>query len=102
MKRRRRRRSAIEPKIGYLKSENRLGRYYLRGLKVDQLNVILAAAGCNLRKLQRALAYALKNWLIFWLSMMFGQRKSPCFAFENTWQYLSTRACSILFGTKAL
>jgi IS5 family transposase len=83
MKRRRRRRSAIEPKIGHLKSENRLGRCYLRGLKGDQINVILAAAGSNLRKLLRALAPALKNWLVCWLSMMFGQRKSPCFAFEN-------------------
>lgn len=83
MKRRRRRRSAIEPKIGHLKSENRLGRCYLRGLKGDQINVILAAAGSNLRKLLRALAPALKKWLVCWLSMMFGQRKSPYFVFQN-------------------
>ncbi len=83
MKRRRKRRSAIEPKIGHLKSENRLGRCYLRGLKGDQINVILAAAGSNVRKLLRALAPALKNWLVCWLSMTFGQRKPPCFAFEN-------------------
>jgi transposase, IS5 family len=83
MKRRRRRRSAIEPKIGHLKSENRLGRCYLRGLIGDHINVILAAAGSNLRKLLRALAPALKNWLVCWLSIVFGPRKCPCFAFEN-------------------
>lgn len=83
MKRRRKRRSAIEPKIGHLKSENRLGRCYLRGLKGDHINVILAAAGSNLRKLLRALAPALKNWLVCWLSMMFGKQKSSRFAFEN-------------------
>jgi transposase, IS5 family len=79
MKRRRKRRSAIDPKIGHLKSENRLGRCYLRGLKGDQINVILAAAGSNLRKLLRALAPALKNWLVCWLSMMFWSAKITLF-----------------------
>jgi len=65
-KKRRRRRSAIEPKIGHMKSENRLGRCYLAGLKGDRINVLLAAAGSNLRKLLRAFAPALKNWLLCW------------------------------------
>ena len=71
IKRRRQRRSAVEPKIGHLKSENRLGRCYLKGLVGDHINVLLAAAGSNLLKLLRALAPALKNWLVYWLGPLF-------------------------------
>jgi len=49
-RRRFRRRAAIEPKIGHLKSDNRLGRNYLHGVFGDQVNVMLAAAANNLRK----------------------------------------------------
>ena len=50
-RKRRRRRSAIEPKIGHLKSDHRVGRCFLRGLEGDAINIILAAAAANLRKL---------------------------------------------------
>jgi IS5 family transposase len=48
---RRRRRSAIEPKIGHLKSDHRMGRCFLARLAGDAINAVLAAAGSNLRKL---------------------------------------------------
>ncbi len=48
---RRRRRSAIEPKIGHLKSDHRMGRCFLARLCGDASNAVLAAAGSNLRKL---------------------------------------------------
>lgn len=51
LRKRKRRRSAVEPKIGHLKSESRLGRNFLRGLMGDAINVVLAAAGSNFRKL---------------------------------------------------
>ncbi len=60
---RRRRRSAIEPKIGHLKSDNRMRRCFLRGLPGDAINAILAAAGSNLRKLLSRLFFALISWL---------------------------------------
>jgi IS5 family transposase len=47
------RRSAIEPAIGHMKQENRLGRNYLKGVIGDQLNVIMAASGYNFRKWMR-------------------------------------------------
>ncbi len=53
------RRSAVEPKIGHLKSDNRMGRCFLKGLVGDEINAILAAAGSNLQKLLRAIAPAL-------------------------------------------
>jgi len=57
-RKRRRRRSAIEPKIGHAKHDNRMNRCYLKGLEGDAMNVILAAAGANLRKLLRLLPCA--------------------------------------------
>ena len=67
MKRRRKRRSAVEPKIGHLKSDHRMQRCFLKGLIGDAINATLAAAGSNLLKLLRALAQA----LIFWLRYAF-------------------------------
>lgn len=50
-RKRSRRRSAIEPKIGHLKSDHRMGRCFLARLRGDAINAVLAAAGANLRKL---------------------------------------------------
>ena len=58
-KKRRRRRSAVEPKIGHLKTDNRMRRCFLKGLAGDAVNVVLAAAGSNLLKLLGAIAFAL-------------------------------------------
>jgi IS5 family transposase len=62
-RRRRRRRSAIEPKIGHLKSDHRMDRCFLKGLRGDAINAVLAAAGSNLRKLLRRFVFALIYWL---------------------------------------
>ena len=69
-RKRRRRRSAVEPKIGHLKSDHRMNRCYLTGLQGDAINAILAAAGSNFRKLLNRirdnagrLAAALISWL---------------------------------------
>ena len=62
-KKRRKRRSAVEPKIGHLKSDNRMRLCFLKGLAGDAINAVLAAAGPNLQKLLRAFAHALFFWL---------------------------------------
>ena len=62
-KKRRKRRSAVEPKIGHLKSDNRMRLCFLKGLAGDAINAVLAAAGSNLQKLLRAFAPALFFWL---------------------------------------
>lgn len=59
-----RRRSAIEPSIGHMKSDNRLQRNQLTGKEGDRINAVLAAAGYNFRKLLRALFLALFQWLV--------------------------------------
>ena len=66
IRRERRRRAAIEPVIGHMKSDGHLGRNFLLGMEGDAANIILAAAGHNLRLLRAWLA-----WLLaFLLSLM--------------------------------
>jgi len=50
-----RRRAAIEPVIGHLKTDNRLSRNFLKGVIGDATNVMLAAAAFNFRKWMRKL-----------------------------------------------
>jgi len=81
MKRLLRRRAAIEPTIGHLKSGNRLNRNYLTGQIGDKINAVLAAAGYNLRKLLRWLVFApifwLRDRLIARLAIEIGLRRLP-------------------------
>jgi IS5 family transposase len=48
-----RRRAAIEPVIGHLQSDHRMGRNYLKGHAGDRANAVLAAAGYNFSLLLR-------------------------------------------------
>jgi transposase, IS5 family len=63
IKRELRRRSAVEPVIGHLKSEHRMGRNYLWHRKGDASNAVLAAAGYNFRRLLRWLKLLLSRFL---------------------------------------
>ena len=51
IKRELRRRSAIEPVIGHMKTDGHLGRCHLKGREGDAANVILTAVGHNLRRI---------------------------------------------------
>jgi IS5 family transposase len=51
LKRDLRRRAAIEPELGHMKSDGLLGRNFLKGVVGDALNVILSGAGHNMRKI---------------------------------------------------
>lgn len=50
------RRQAIEPIIGHLKSDNRMNRCHLKGQQGDSLHAVLCAAGYNIRWLLRMMA----------------------------------------------
>lgn len=80
LKKRKRRRSAVEPKIGHLKSENRMGRCYLAGFAGDQLNAILAGAGSNFRKILRRLRIFVRILWAMLESWIYDCRKTPAFA----------------------
>jgi IS5 family transposase len=56
IKKKLKRRNAIEPVIGHMKSDGRLGRNFLKGTIGDAINAILCGAGHNLRKILRKLA----------------------------------------------
>jgi IS5 family transposase len=70
IKRELRRRAAIEPVIGHMKNEHRLGRNYLAHQAGDAANAILAAAGSNFRR------------LLAWLALLLLEILSPLFAFN--------------------
>lgn len=63
LKKRLKRRQAIEPIIGHLKSDGRLGRNYLQGVVGDAMNILLCCAGHNLRMVLRVLRIF---WRSFW------------------------------------
>ena len=61
LKRQMRRRSAVEPVIGHLKEEHRMGRNYLWHRQGDAINAVLAAAGYNFSR------------LVHWLRLLLSQ-----------------------------
>ena len=58
------RRAAIEPIIGHLKSDNLMDRNHLKGEDGDRVNAILAGCGFNLRKLLRSFFTFVFGWLL--------------------------------------
>jgi IS5 family transposase len=66
IKREMRRRAAIEPVIGHIKNEHRMGRNYLAGTQGDAVNAILAAVGYNFRLLLTWLRLLLRL-ILAWL-----------------------------------
>ena len=62
LRKRKKRRSAVEPKIGHMKSDNRMGRNFLKGAEGDRINAMLAGIGANLCKLLAVFWPALFNW----------------------------------------
>lgn len=57
------RRAAVEPVIGHLKAEHRMGRNHLKGYDGDRINAVLAATGYNFSLLLRWLAQLLRALL---------------------------------------
>lgn len=54
-------RAGIEPTIGHLKTDYRLGRNFYKGLLGDAINVMLAAAAYNFKRAMKVLCYLLKK-----------------------------------------
>jgi IS5 family transposase len=54
------RRAAVEPVIGHVKAEHRMGRNYLKGRDGDRANAVLAVAGYNFALLLRWLGRLLR------------------------------------------
>ena len=73
LKREMKRRAAIEPVIGHLKAEHRMGRNHLKGREGDRINAVLAAVGYNFSLLLRWLAALLCALIL----MLVGYAPSP-------------------------
>jgi transposase, IS5 family len=58
------RRAAIEPVIGHLKENHRMGRNHLAHASGDAINAVLAAVGYNFRRLLAWLSFLLLRILI--------------------------------------
>lgn len=70
------RREAIEPVIGHLKSDGLLGRNYLKGTEGDQVNVMLSCAGHNLRLILRQLRiFCAQIWRSLWALLVVSGHK---------------------------
>jgi IS5 family transposase len=70
IKRQLRRRAAVEPVIGHLKAEHRMGRNYLWYRQGDAANATLAAAGYNFRRLIRWLRLLLGRIIVALMATM--------------------------------
>lgn len=68
LKKQLKRRSAIEPHIGHMKSEGKLRRNYLKGTIGDAFNAILCAIGHNLRMILREIMSIFTLILFYLLS----------------------------------
>jgi len=65
LRRKLKRRNAIEPIIGHMKAEGHLDRNYLQGSLGDAINALMAGAGQNLRMILKKLRLLLA-WLLRW------------------------------------
>jgi len=71
------RRSAIEPIIGHLKSGNRMDRNRLKGVEGDRINAMLAGCGRNLCKLLQILFLPLETVLYYVEFLVFPSNMEP-------------------------
>ncbi|MBP9753140.1 MAG: transposase [Proteobacteria bacterium] len=51
------RRSVIEPMIGHMKNDGKLGKNYLKGMIRDKINTVLSAVGHNIRLILNTIVF---------------------------------------------
>lgn len=65
------RRAAIEPIFGHLKSDYRMGRNFLKGVIGDEINVLMAAAAMNFKRVMNLWKQRLINFILFILKTVY-------------------------------
>ena len=78
------RRAAIEPVIGHLKSDYRMNRNFLKGVIGDEMNVLLAVAAMNFKRVMNLWKQRLKIWALstlekIWLILFCAQLQKKTF-----------------------
>lgn len=82
IKRELKRRSVVEPLIGHMKNEGRLGRNYLDGKLGDKLNALLVGAGYNFKLILQWLRIFLPFfWERFFRFLVASKAKNPALQF---------------------
>ena len=80
-----RRRAAIEPVISHLKTDHRLGRNFYKGVFGDNINIMLAAAAFNFKRMMNKWKASLLNFLqnfLFAIHLLLWQL-NPTAKFQN-------------------
>ena len=91
------RRQAVEPAIGHLKSDNRMDRCWLQGTLGDVLHAVLCAAGYNLRWLLRAMVRLGLAAVFFALNFLYKMQTRVALQTQNSAANLqSTRFRSLV------
>ena len=75
------RRQAIEPIIGHLKADGKLGRNYLKGIKGNEINAVLSGAGFNVRTILNKINLIFQE--LFQLIFLNRNLHNPCCLSEN-------------------
>lgn len=78
------RRSAVEPVIGHMKTDGKLDRNWLQGHLGDKVNALLCGAGHNIRIILRKLREWLLLFLLFLIQQVFGSHNTQMYALENS------------------
>ena len=66
------RRNAIEPIIGHMKSDGRLGRNWLKGTLGDAIHAVLCGAGHNIRMILKAI----RLYFVLWITAIMAKTNS--------------------------
>jgi len=81
------RRAAIEPVIGHLKSDYRMNRNFIKGVIGDEINVLLAAAAMNFKRVMNLWKQRIINFLLYIIQLVFEHLCSI--------QFLNVTFCSL-------
>ena len=96
------RRSAVEPVIGHVKSDHYMERNMLGGERGDKLNAMLSAAGFNLVKLMKGLKKRLLKRLFLCLRTMAGDIADTVAGLlrwiDAAWRQAATASCRLSFA----
>jgi len=71
-----RRRAAIEPCIGHLKADHRLGRNFYKGIVGDSINVMLAAAAFNFKRMINKWKSSIFGFFLDWFTWIRKEHKA--------------------------
>jgi IS5 family transposase len=80
LKRKLKRRNAIEPVIGHMKSDTQMSRNLLKGAHGDAINALLSAAAHNLRKVLTKLRLLCAQWGISLYDLLIALRSQRALA----------------------